>query len=277
MTLPGGVVVVKIGGNIDIEPVLDDIAGLRRDGVSVVLIHGGGPAIDQLTRDLGVQNRIVTSPDGTRSRRTDKATLDALTMALLGRVKPAIVDGLRVRGIDAIGLCAADGGMVQAKRRDAIRSLEGGRTHLVRDDRSGVITAVRTNLVSAVLAMDAIPVISPPAAALDEPGLVNVDADRVASGIATSLGAEALLLLSDVPGILAELDNPGSLRSEVGATEMQLVHGRMRHKVRAAIAAAASVPKVMIASGVGPEPVQAALCGRGTRVKAEHSQAQGTC
>lgn len=260
-------IVVKIGGGVNTDPVLDDIAALSARSVRVVLVHGGGPAVDQLASDLGVPSATIVSPDGTCSRRTDPVTLDVLTMALLGRVKPSIVEGLRARNVEAVGLCGADGGMVLAQRRQAVRTIETGRARLIRDDRSGRIVHVRPALISLILAGSAVPVISPPVAAIGEQGLLNVDADRVACAVAAALSAQVLLLLSDVPGVLADVNDSDTLLSEAGVADLSFVTGRMRHKLRAAVTAAKEIPKVIIAAGAGEHPVEIALAGGGTRVR----------
>ncbi|MER7913222.1 hypothetical protein ABTY23_26350, partial [Streptomyces sp. NPDC096068] len=102
--------VVKLGSDIDGDAVLDDIAALTAQGTRVVLVHGGGAEADRLNGQLGRTVEHLRSADGTSARRTDAAALDALTMALLGRVKPALLSGLRRRGIAATGLSGAGGG-----------------------------------------------------------------------------------------------------------------------------------------------------------------------
>jgi acetylglutamate/LysW-gamma-L-alpha-aminoadipate kinase len=261
-----GVLVVKIGGSARPDRVLDNVATLRAAGTRVVLVHGGGPAADRLAAQLGVSTQVVQSPDGTRSRRTDAAALDAVTMALLGRVKPALVGALRGRGVTAVGLSGADGGLVAAERKQAIRSVENGRIRLIRDDRSGRVTQVRPDLLHAVLAAAAVPVVSPPAASPDGQ-LLNVDADQLAARIAIAVGADALVLLTDVPGVLRDRTDTGSLIRQLSRQPRGLT-GRMRHKVRAAVLAQSAVRHVVIGSAVVERPIDSALAGVGTVVTA---------
>lgn len=265
------ILVVKIGGGFDPQRVLDDVAVLVAGGASVVLVHGGAAEVDRLGEQVGLPARRVMSPDGTSSRRTDRAALDVLTLALLGRVKPALVRGLRARGVDAVGLSGADGGLVTAERRPVIRSVENGRVRLIRDDLSGRVTGVRRSLLEALLAEGVVPVVSPPAAGTDGE-LLNVDADRVAAEAAVALDARALVLLSDVPGVLADLADPASVIPEVRGDEQPSVTGRMRHKLRAAWRAAGQVNHVVIASGTAPRPIQAALEGWGTLVRPDRER-----
>lgn len=261
------VIVVKLGGSVPPGPVLDDVAAHAASGAGTVLVHGGGPEADRLAERLGAPLGMVVSPDGTRGRRTDAAALDVVTMALLGRVKPALVGGLRARGVVACGLSGADGALVTAERKSALRSIEGDRVRLIRDDRSGRVTEVRTGVLRALLDAGAVPVVSPPAADADG-GLLNVDSDQVAARVAVALGARALVLLTDAPGVLRDERDPGSLVSELDRLP-GCVTGRMRHKVRAALLARRGVPLVVVGSGRAEHPVEAALLGKGTVVASE--------
>jgi acetylglutamate kinase len=136
-------VVVKLGGRVPAPAVLDDVAALAAAGSGVVLVHGGSEAIDQLAGELSVPVRTLQSPDGTSSRQTDQPMLDVVTLALLGRVKPALVRGLAARGVRAAGLSGADGGVVLAEQKTVLRAATGGRRYVVRDDLSGQVTSVR--------------------------------------------------------------------------------------------------------------------------------------
>ncbi|WP_245654351.1 [LysW]-aminoadipate kinase [Streptomyces violens] len=265
---PDGVIVVKIGGGADPEQVLDEVAELAAAGRPAVLVHGGGDPADELAGQLGVAHRVIKSPDGTHSRRTDEAMLDVLTLALLGRVKPRLVSGLRARGARAVGLSGADGALLTATRKPAIRSVQDGRTVLIRDDRSGRIEHVDPTLVQAVLARGEVPVVSPPASDA-EGNLLNVDADEVAARLAVALEASALVLLTGVPGVLADPADPVSRIPEVGPHHLEegAVRGRMRHKVRAGLRASRSVERVAIASAHRHRPIRQAMAGAGSWVR----------
>lgn len=262
-------VVVKLGGKVPAPAVLDDVAGLAAAGTGVVLVHGGSEAIDQLAGELSVPVRTLQSQDGTSSRQTDQPMLDVVTLALLGRVKPALVRGLAARGVRGAGVSGADGGVVLAEQKTVLRAATGGRRYVVRDDLSGRITGVHPGLLWALLDRGYLPVLSPPAAAADG-RLLNVDADRLASAVAVALGARALVLLTDVPGLLTDIADASSVLPRVSVTGGAAaapdgVRGRMKHKHRAAAeAACGGVPTVIIASGLVPAPVSAALGGAGT-------------
>ncbi|MFB8280270.1 [LysW]-aminoadipate kinase [Nocardia colli] len=266
--LTAGVIVVKIGGGADPEPVLDEVAELAAAGQPVVLVHGGGVAADRLADQLGVPREVIESPDGTHSRRTDPRMLAVLTLTLLGQVKPQLVSGLRARGAPAVGLSGADGALITASRKPAIRSVQAGRTTLIRDDQSGRIDQVDPSLLRVLLARGDVPVVSPPASDT-EGNLLNVDADEVAARLAAALNASALVLLTDVCGVLSDPADPASRIDEVGPDHLtgDVVRGRMRHKVRAGLRASRTVAQVSIASAHQHRPIRQALAGGGTWVR----------
>nr|ABY83160.1 Azi22 [Streptomyces sahachiroi]BFD88284.1 [LysW]-aminoadipate kinase [Streptomyces sp. Xyl84] len=262
-----GPIVVKIGGGSDPEPVLDEVAELALAGRPTVLVHGGGAVADLLSEQLGVERRVIRSPDGTHSRRTDAAMLDVITLALLGRVKPRLISGLRARGARSVGLSGADGALLTATRKPALRSVQDGRTVLIRDDRSGRIERVDPAPVRAVLDRGHVPVVSPPAS--DAAGnLLNVDADEAAARLATALDASALVLLTDVGGVLADLGDPATRIARVGPHHLEgdVVRGRMRHKVRAGLRASRTVRQVAIGAAHLHRPIHQALSGAGSRL-----------
>ncbi len=118
--------VVKIGGSagIDLEAFLTDIASLDEP---LILVHGANAELDALTRRLGTEPTLVTSADGQVSRFTDATTMDLFLMVYAGKVNKRIVEGLTRRGRKAVGLCGMDGGIVKARRKDAIRIVENGK------------------------------------------------------------------------------------------------------------------------------------------------------
>ncbi len=268
-----GPTVVKLGGAAHVHPaaVCAGIAKLARGGEPVLLVHGGSAAVEHLARRLGVPLRELVASDGTTSRRTDEATLEVLVMALAGQVKPALLVELAALGVNAVGLTGLDGGTLTARRKSALRTVAGGRTVIVRDDRSGVLDRVRTDLLRALLDVGRVPVLSPPALA-DDGRPVNVNADRVASAVAVALGARRLVLLTAAPGVLADPADPGSVRPEYriappGERDPAIGGGMAVKLVAAREALAGGVPQVLIADGRREETVDAALRGiGGTRI-----------
>lgn len=264
--------VVKCGGNpaVDAAGICADVATLVQEGHSVLLVHGGSGEIARLAGRLGVPQRTLVAPDNVSTRYTDPATLEVVVLALAGGVKPKIVAELTRLGVPAVGLTGLDGGMLRARRKSAVRSVVDGRTTLVRDNHSGRLHEVRTELAATLLDSGFVPVVSPPAA--DEHGRpVNVDADRVAAALAAALGAERLVLLTGAPGVLADPDDDTSVLDscEVPATGAPgpFAAGGMALKLVAAREAlAGGVTSVRIADGRVADPVSRALAGSGTAV-----------
>ncbi|MET9853388.1 acetylglutamate kinase [Streptomyces sp. NPDC006450] len=266
-----GLTVVKCGGNAEVQPaaVCAGIAGMVRAGGSVLLVHGGSAMVTELAGRLGVPLGELVAPDGTVSRRTDRATLEVVTLALAGQAKPALLLELARLDVPAVGLTGLDAGLLRARRKAALRTVVDGRTVVVRDDRSGRLTSVETPLLKTLLAEGIVPVLSPPALAEDgEP--VNVNADRVAAAVAGALGATRLVLLTGAPGVLADGTDPNSVQAEYRVREGRdpAVGGGMTVKLVAAREAVeAGVADVRIADGRYAGTVSAALAGRGgTRI-----------
>lgn len=270
MTRP--LTVVKCGGNpaVDAAGICSDVAELVHSGQSVLLVHGGSGEIARLADELGVPQRKLVSPDKVSARYTDPATLEVVILALAGSVKPKLVAELSRLGVPAVGLTGVDGGMLQARRKSAVRSVVDGRVTLVRDNMSGRISEVRTELPETLLRSGFVPVVSPPA--IDEHGQpVNVDADRVAAALAAALGAEQLVLLTGAPGVLMDAGDETSVLStyEVppsGAPDGFAGGGMALKLVAAREALTGGVASVRIADGRVPNPVSRALAGSGTAV-----------
>ncbi|GJM19827.1 MAG: putative acetylglutamate kinase-like protein [Phycisphaeraceae bacterium] len=263
-------IVVKVGGGegISLEHAAESFADLVATGARCVLVHGGSHETNVLSVRLGIPPKTITSPSGNVSRRTDRATLDAFLMAYCGKVNKTLVAMLRARTVDAIGLSGIDGGLWHGERKAAIRSVEHGRTVIVRDDLSGRVTGVDAGLLNLLLDAGRIPVLTPPAIT-DDGVAINVDADRAAAATAAALGADELLLLSNVPGVLRDPADLASLIGQVGEGGIEDVRnaasGRMKNKVLAAEEAlAGGVSRVVIGSARGTDAIELALAGAGT-------------
>ena len=262
------VLVVKCGGGagIDADRVCGDVARLVMAGRQVVLVHGGAGEIDRLAAELGLARRTLRSPAGTISRYNDPATVDALIMAMTGRVKPRLLRALAARSVPAVGLTGLDAGLLVARPK-VQRAQVDGRTVIVRDDLSGRIVAVDPTLPRLLLDAGMVPVVSPPATGTDgQPR--NVDADRAAAALAVALGAAGLVLLTAAQGVVG--DGPAPLpRLELPADGPVQVgwSAGMRRKLSAARdALAGGVTEVMVADGRVERPLARALAGHGTAV-----------
>ena len=262
--------VVKCGGaaGVDRESVATDVAALVVDGQRLALVHGGSDEASRLGERLGLAQRFLTSEGGVRSRYTDAETIDVLTMAMAGHINPGLVSRLQGLGVAALGLSGLDGCLIRARRKAALRAVIDGRVRIVRDDRSGVVTDVNSELLTLLLDAGYLPVISGPALDPTE-GPVNVDADGVAALVAVSLRAETLVILTNTPGLLRDPADPRSLVREVGPGGMEecksLAQGRMKPKLAAAIKALeGGVGRVILCDGRQDSPIRRALAGEGT-------------
>jgi [amino group carrier protein]-L-2-aminoadipate 6-kinase len=268
--VPNGVTVIKCGGSdaIGMAEICADVAKLRGAGERTLLVHGGAGEIDQLAGQLGVQPQTTVSPDGLESRYTGPLMLDAMVLAMTGRVKPRLLAALRAAGVPAVGLTGLDAGMITAVRKQARRAVRDGRPVIVRGDHSGRITAVDPTVLRVLLDADLVPVVSPPAG--DSRGRpLNVDADRLAAAVAAALGARRLVLLTAAPGVLRDATDPGSVVPRCELPDEALLacaaSGGMHRKLIAADEAlSGGVGVVHIADGRVPEPVSAAAGGAGT-------------
>jgi acetylglutamate/LysW-gamma-L-alpha-aminoadipate kinase len=170
--------------------------------------------------------------------------------------------------VNAIGLSGLDGRIWEGPRKDAIRVIRDGRRMVIRDDYTGRVERVNTNLLRALLDAGLLPVLTPPAAS-PAGEAINVDGDRAAAMTAVALGAESLVILSDVPGLLERFPDEGSLIRRIPTAEtdryLELAGGRMKKKVLgAAEALAGGVRRVVFADGRCSDPLQRALSGEGT-------------
>ena len=263
--------VIKIGGGEGIDPTAAsrEIAQLVRDGHRVVLVHGGSHETNVVAEALGHPAQTITSPSGHTSRRTDRRTLEIFSMVYCGKVNKGVVESLRREGLDAIGLSGIDAGIWIGQRKDAIRAVdEEGRTTIIRDDLSGRVESVNGAFIGSLLDRGMVPVLTPPA--ITEDGIaINVDADRAAAATADAIGADELLLLSNVRGLLRDPSDPGSLIETVDAETIELARdaakGRMKNKVLAAEEAlSAGVAWVVIGAASGERAIVDARSGSGT-------------
>ena len=257
----GKAVVIKYGGAAmaaeDLRAaVAEDVSRLVALGARPVLVHGGGPEIDAMLRRLGKEPKFVGG-----LRYTDEETMEIVQMVLAGKVSKDLARLIDRAGGRAIGICGLDGGLLRATRLS-------GETDL------GLVGEIRAvDKAPLELALDAgyIPVVATVAGGLaGDPGIYNVNADTAAAEIAAALGAEELLLLTDVPGILRDVRDPGSLVRELGRSEVPrlkaegIITKGMIPKVDClARAVDSGVARARIVDGRVPHAILAALFGEG--------------
>ncbi|WP_322815288.1 [LysW]-aminoadipate kinase [Chloroflexus sp.] len=265
-------IVVKIGGSAgnDYDALCDDIAERWGAGERLILVHGGSDQTNRLGEALGHPPRFVTSPSGHTSRYTDRRTLEIFMMATAGLINKQLVERLHMRGVMALGLSGLDGRLLSGKRKATIRVIEQGRQMILRDDWTGTIERVNRDLLHMLLAAGYLPVVAP--LACSEAGeAVNVDGDRAAAAIATAIGAQTLILLSNVPGLLRNFPDESSLITHIPRNDLELsmtyAAGRMKKKLLGAQEAlAGGVQRVILADARIPACISQALNGGGTHI-----------
>ena len=259
-------IVVKIGGAIGtgFEALAEDLKNFK----DYILVHGGSHEMNILSEKLGVPPKFVTSVSGHVSRYTDPETLSILEMAYSGKVNKSLVDCMRRKGINAIGLTGLDGGLLRGKRKEAIRIIDKGKKMILRGDNTGKVEEVNTALLQLLLNAGYVPVVTIPIEAFDG-GALNADADRAAAAIASGLKAETLVILSNVPGLLKDPEDESTLIGNIPKAELEsymaYAKGRMKKKVLGASEAlAGGVKKVILSSANLDKPLTVALTGSGT-------------
>ena len=260
----GKLVVIKYGGNAMVDEnlkqqVMEDIVLLWLIGVKVVLIHGGGPEISAMMAKLGKEPKFING-----LRVTDKETIDIVQMVLAGKVNKDLVNLLQTKGGHAIGLSGIDGGILECQMKDEKLGYVGK------------ITKVRTQPIEDILEKNYIPVVS--TVASDRQGnAYNINGDTAAAHIAGALGAERLIMMTDIAGILQDKDDPSTLIPEITVSEAKglydsgVISGGMIPKVDCCIDAIEhGVENVVIMDGRIPHSILMELLtdeGAGTMVK----------
>jgi [amino group carrier protein]-L-2-aminoadipate 6-kinase len=272
-------IVVKIGGSNGVATtnIVCEIAQCVADGQHIVVLHGGSDLTNTLSVRLGHPVRRITSPGGMVSRYTDSETLSIYAMAVAGQINTDVVASLQKQGVNALGLAGVDGRLLLARRKSAIRSVTpDGRVQILRDDYTGQIEHVNGALLRQLLDVGYTPVIAPLALSRDGERL-NVDGDRAASAVAAALHADALVIMTNVPGLLANPEDQASVISAIPADQLadyvQYAHERMRKKLLGAQEALQNgVPRVCI----GSNSLLAVLDGAGTVIESVPTHVERT-
>ncbi len=262
------VIVCKIGGSIiaGVNPtIVDDIRALRNSGFNIVLVHGGGDQVTDVAEKLGKKQQFISSPEGIKSRYTDKETAEIFTMVMSGLLAKQIVQTLEKSGIQSVSLTGIDGMLLRAQRKKKLIVMdERGRKVAIEGGFTGKINGVNTDLLEMLLSNDLVPIISPVAAG-EEFELLNVDGDRACSHLAGALKAEAAIFLTDTEGLILDNIVVEKMTTEEARKSLPLIGAGMDKKVIAAVEAVEmGATRSVIGSGLKEHPLQNALSGRGT-------------
>jgi acetylglutamate kinase len=254
--------VMKCGGSTLAalpDSFFDDLQGLQERGVKPVIVHGGGPAISETLTKLGIESEFVNG-----LRKTSEAVLDVVEMVLAGRINKEIVRKIGQSGAKSLGFSGVDGRLITAKpvpNADEIGFV-------------GDVTHVNAEVIEGVMGMGYIPVIAP--IGIDASGQrYNINADTAAGAVASHLGVERMIVVTDVPGILKTVDGEKRVLPSVTVEEIEAmiangeIYGGMIPKVRAAIQCIQGrVREVVIVNGDEPNVLSKAVLesGIGTRI-----------
>ena len=218
------VFVIKAGGavvadEISTRGLIEQVAILHQVGIRTVLVHGGGPQLDQLQSALGIDTRMVNG-----RRVTDQKSIDLTAMALNGSINTRILAMCRALDIEAIGLSGVDAGLIRAHRRPPV-PLSAGSDETVDYGFVGDIDSVNSQVIEKLLDNGLMPVVSPLSA--DSGGtLLNINADTVAAAIGGALSAEKLVLCTGAPGILENVEDPSSVISYTDIAGLKRLNDR---------------------------------------------------
>lgn len=227
----GKIVVVKYGGNAMLSEqlknvVMHDIVMLSLIGVRVVLVHGGGPEINDMLSKIGKKPQFIGG-----LRYTDDETADIVLQVLAGKVNKGLVNKLHACGGRALGLCGIDGGMIKAKKKSGVDLGNVGEVESV--DPAPILNALDNGYIPVIATVSS-----------DKKGKIyNINADTAASRIASALGAENLVLMTDIRGLLMDKDDEDTLIREVNVSDVHnlerqgIISGGMIPKVQCCVEA----------------------------------------
>ncbi|MDR0372271.1 MAG: [LysW]-aminoadipate/[LysW]-glutamate kinase [Nitrososphaerota archaeon] len=255
--------VIKLGGSIlkagasqSLTADLKEVTKQHR----IVLVHGGGVEVTEIASKLGKEQKFIMSPEGFRSRYTDKETIEIYTMVMAGKINKQIVLALKTQDISAIGLSGLDASLLKAERKLKLIAVdERGRKKVIDGGYTGKITQVNTDLLNLLLEKGYVPVVTPIAISQDNEPL-NVDGDRTAAIVAGALKADKLIILTDVEGLMLK----GECIPKIAATEVKeilsKIGGGMSTKIHAGLEALnQGVKEILVTSGTANQPITAAL------------------
>jgi acetylglutamate/LysW-gamma-L-alpha-aminoadipate kinase len=261
------IIAIKIGGDLLKgeglnTPLLEDLKSVAASK-RVVIVHGGGDLVTEMAKRLGKEQVFVTSPEGFKSRYTDRETADIYAMVMAGEINTKIVATLHSFGINALGLSGFDGGLLRAERKKRLVVVdEEGRKRAIEGGYTGKITSVNSTLIGSLISQGYVPVVSPLAmGAENEP--LNVDGDRTTAAVASAIKADVIIYLTDVEGVLKD----GKVIPRISAVDVEgllrEIGPGMSTKIHAAVEAVrGGAGRAVITSGFTEKPLTNAIDGK---------------
>ncbi len=238
---------------------IDDVAALSSSH-QIMLVHGGGDVVTEYATKLGKEQRFVVSPEGIRSRYTDRETAEIYQMVMSGLLAKRLVQALEKVGMKGVSLSGTDGLLLQGKRKAKLVVMDDrGRKVAIEGGYTGKVTDVNSALLEQLLSKGYVPVVSPVAAGESgEP--LNIDGDRAASAIAVGTAADAVIFLTNVDGLQLDGTFVSHLSSAEASSNLSKIGFGMQKKVMAAAEAVeAGVKEAIISSGTRSAPLAHAL------------------
>ena len=256
-------IVVKLGGSVvsaRLHPSTFQDMRLIMKNEKLVIVHGGGKDVTNIASRLGKEQRFIVSPQGVRSRYTDKETIEIYTMVMSGKINKMIVGTLIRNGIKAVGISGIDGVTIRADRKKKLVIVnERGRKMIIEGGYTGKIRSVDPHLIHLLVSEDYVPVISPIALG-DDCEFLNIDGDRAAAYIAGGVNADKIVFMTDVEGLIINDQVIPAMTLKRAKELLPTIGFGMEKKVLACTEALEmGVNESIIGSGLVENPVSACL------------------
>jgi len=263
-------IVVKIGGSLmkDVVPekLVADASTISKSH-QLVLVHGGGDVVTQVATKLGKAQRFIVSPEGIRSRYTDKETAEIYQMVMTGLLAKRLVLALSAAGVPSVSVSGSDASLLRGKRKSKLVIVdERGRKVAIDGGYTGRVESVNTSLLESLLDKGYVPVVSPVAMS-DASEPLNIDGDRAASSVATALKADSLVFATNVEGLtlagaLVQHMTPDEAKSRLP----EIGFGMQKKVMAGAEAVSGGVREAVICSGTRDMPIEKGLAHEGCTV-----------
>lgn len=263
---------IKIGGgkSVNIDSLSKDAARIAKSN-KLLFLHGASEYRDEFASKLGIPTSTIISPSGHSGVYTDKNAIDVMSMVYSGLINKRLVSAFQKAGINAIGLCGADGKVIQGIRKESILSVENGKTKLIKDTYSGKATVVNADLLNLLIKNGYTPLLTQPIISQDG-DLINSDNDRNIALIAQAMNIREVVILFEAKGLYKDFNDQSTLIAKVNRSELDeliaTLSGRIKKKLLGVKEAfELGVQKVYFGDSRCDNPISSALAGEGTVIQ----------